>query len=107
MQAVGAGENIGIEFVNVFCYCVRGQRLADVVFDLGQRRMVAVGGTAGGVDEALYFCIAGGNQHVQKAANVGFVGSNRVFKGAGHAAKGGLVKNVVDLPFSTSLYLKG
>ncbi len=78
-EAIGAGEDVGVDLVDQLSDGVGRQRLADVVFDLGQRRMVAVGGAAGGVDEALYFGIARGNEHVEEAADVGFVGGDGVF----------------------------
>jgi len=35
-KAIGAGENIGIEFVDVFGHRIRGERFADLVLNLGQ-----------------------------------------------------------------------
>lgn len=58
--------------------------------------MVAVGGAGGGVNQAGYLGVAGGGEHIEKAADVVFVGGDGVFQRAGHAAQGGLVEDVVD-----------
>lgn len=95
-QAVGAGEDVGVEFVDVFGDGVRRERFADDVFLLGQAGVIAVGGTAGGVNKAGDALVAGGDQHVQKAVDVGGVGGQRVFDRAWHGAEGGLVEDVGD-----------
>lgn len=63
-EVVGAGEDVGVEFVDQFGDSVGGERFADFVFHLGQGRVVTIGGTAGSVDKALDLGIACGNQHV-------------------------------------------
>ncbi len=55
--------------------------------------MIAVGGAAGGVNEAGDALVAGGDQQVEKAVAVGGVGGQRVFDGARHGAEGGLVED--------------
>ena len=83
VEAVAAGKDVGIQLVDVFGHSVGAQGFADVFFHLGQRGVVAVGAAAGGVGEALHFGVAGGDQHVQKTADVGFVGGD----GVGQAAR--------------------
>jgi len=57
--------------------------------------VVAIGAAAGGVGEALHLGIARGDQHVQKAGDVGAVAGDGVFDAAGDAAQGSLVQDVV------------
>jgi len=73
-EAVGFGEYIGVEFVDVFGDGIGRQGFADHVFHLGQAGVVAVGGAAGGIDKAFDLGIAGGHQHVEKAVDIGGVG---------------------------------
>ena len=96
VEAVAAGKDVGIQLVDVFGDGVGAQRFADVVFDLGQRGVVAVGAAAGGVGEALHLGVAGGHEHVEEAGDVGVVGGDGVGQAAGHAAQGGLVQDVVN-----------
>ena len=95
LQAVAAGKHVGVEFVHVFGHGVGAQGFADGVLDLGQAGVIAVGGAAGGIDEAFDALpcvgVARGHPHVQKAGDVGGVGGDGVFDAAGHAAQGGLV----------------
>ena len=58
--------------------------------------MVAVSGTAGGVDEALHLGIACRDKHVQEAVDVGGVASDRVVQAAGHGTQCGLMEHVID-----------
>lgn len=95
VEAVGSCEDVGVEFVDVLGDRVRGKRLADGVFYLGQARVVTVGRAGGGVGEADYPFIFGGHQHVQKTINVGLVGGDRVFDGSGDGAESGLVKDII------------
>ena len=62
---------------------------------LGLGGLVAVGGGAGGVDDALDVGVAGGEQEVEGAVDVGVVGGEGVFDGAGDAGEGGLVDDEV------------
>jgi len=96
VEPVAARKHLGIQLVDIFGDGVGAEGFADHVFDLGQAGMVAIGAAAGGVGKALDFCVARGNQHVQKAGDVGAVGGDRVFKAAGDAAQGGLVEDVVN-----------
>ena len=57
--------------------------------------VVAVGGTGGGVGEALNSFVLGRHQNVQKTVDVGLVGGDGVLDGTGHGAEGGLVKDVI------------
>ena len=95
VEVVGAGEDVSVEFVNVFGDGIGRQGFADTVFDLGQARVVAVGGAGGGVGEALYAFVLRGNQHVQEPVDVGLIGGDGVVNGTGHGAQGGLVQDVV------------
>src|SRR6266481_7866575 len=61
------GKDTGIKFVDGFCGGVGGKGLAEVVFDFRQGRKIAIDGTAGRVNEAPDFGVAGGNKHVEKA----------------------------------------
>ena len=79
VEAVAAGKHLGIQFVDVFGNGVRAKGLADGIFHLGQRGMVAIGGTAGGVGKAFHLGVAGSHQHVQETGDVGAVGGDRVF----------------------------
>ncbi len=85
-KAVAAGKNAGIQFVDVFGHGVGAERVADVFFHLGQRRVVAIGAAAGGVSEAFDFGVAGGHQHIEETGDVGFVGGDGVGQAAGNAA---------------------
>ena len=58
--------------------------------------MVAVSGTARGIDEAADLGVSRGNQHVEKTVDVRLVGGDRVFDGARHAAKRRLMKHIID-----------
>ena len=95
VEVVGAGEDVGIEFVDVLGDGVRGQGLANLVFHFGQARVVAVGGTGRGVGEAGHVFVLGGHQHVQETVDVRLVGGDRVFDGTGYRAEGRLVEDVV------------
>ena len=95
-QAVGAGEDIGVELVDDFGDGVGRERFADAVFLLGQAGVIAVGGAAGGVNEARDALVAGGDQHVEKAVDVGGVGGDGVFQGAGDGTQGGLVEHQIN-----------
>jgi len=83
-QSKGAGEDASVGFVHRFCGGVWGKGLADVVFDFWQGWMVAIDRTARGVNKAPDFGVAGGDEHVEKARNVGVVGSNGIGKRAGN-----------------------
>ena len=58
-QAVGAGEDVVMEFVGQFDDCEKGERLHNFVH-LGQARVAAIGGATGGADRAFEASIAGG-----------------------------------------------
>lgn len=96
VEVVAAGEYFGVQFIDVLGHCIGAERFADGVFDLGQCRVVAIGGAAGGVGKAFDLGVAGGHQHVEEAGDVGTVGRDGVFKAAGDAAEGGLVQHVVN-----------
>ena len=95
-ESVAAVEDFGVEFVDVLGHRVGRERFADLIFQLGQAGVVAVGGAGGGVNQAGYLGVAGGGEHIEKAADVVFVGGDGVFQRAGHAAQSGLVEDVVD-----------
>jgi len=95
VEIVGAGKHVGVEFVDVFGDGIRGQRLADAVFDLGQARVIAVGGAGSGVGEALYPFILGCHQHVQEPVDVGLIGGDGVVDGTRDRAQRRLVEDVV------------
>ncbi len=95
VEVVGAGEDVGVEFVDVFGDGIGRQGFSDTVFDLGQARVVAVGGAGGGVGEALdpfVFCC---HQHVQEPVDVGLIGGDGIIDGPGHGTQGRLVEDVV------------
>ncbi len=96
MKAITFRKHVGVKLVDVFRHGVGAQGFADVVFHLGQSRVVAIGAAAGGVGEAFDLSVAGGHQHVQKAGDVGAVGGDGVGQAAGHAAQGGLVEDVIN-----------
>lgn len=100
-EAVAAGEDVGVQLVHVLGHRIGRERVADLVFHLGQIRVVAVGGAGGGVGEALDLGVLGGDQHVQEAVDVGTVGGDGVLDGARYGAQGGLVEHVVH-PFNRS-----
>lgn len=83
VKAVAAGKHVGIQLVDVFGDGVGAQGFANVVFDLGQRGVVAVGAAAGGVGEALHLGVACGYQHVEETGDVGVVGGDGVCQAAG------------------------
>ena len=58
--------------------------------------MVAIGRTAGGVDEALDLGVARGDQHVDKAGDIGGVGRNGIGDAARHRAERRLMQHVID-----------
>lgn len=95
LETIGSRKHAGVELVNVFGHRIRRQRIADLVFHLGQIRMVAIGGAGSSVGKAAYFFILGCYQHVQEAVDIGLVGGDGVFNGAWYRAQGGLVENVV------------
>ena len=95
-EPVAAREDVRVQLVDVLGDRVRRQRPADVLLDLRQRRMVAVGRTRRGVDEALDPRVAGGHQHVEEAVDVGRVGRDRVLERARHGAERRLVEDEVD-----------
>src|SRR5690606_32394493 len=68
---------------------------ANHVLDLGQAGMVSVGGAAGGIGEAFHTCVAGSDQQVEEAVDVGAVSGDRVVDRARDGAEGGLVQDVV------------
>jgi len=53
------------------------------------------GGGGCGIDESFYFGFFGGEEHLDKASYVDVGGGHGVFDGAGYAAEGGLVEDVV------------
>lgn len=91
---VDVGEDVGIEFVDVFGDGVGRQRFTDAVFHFGKGGAVAIGGRAGGVDETFRAGIATGNQHVEESRDVHLVGGEGIVDGAGHRAEGRFVKHV-------------
>lgn len=95
LEAVGAGEHAGVQLVDVLGDRVGRERIADLVFHLGQVRVVAVGGAGGGVGEAAHFLVLGRHQHVQEAVDIGLVGGDGVGDGSGYRAQGGLVQYMV------------
>lgn len=95
-ESVAAGENVGVEFVDVLCDRIGRQWLADGVFHLGQAGVVTVGRAAGRVHETLHAFVARGHQHVEKAVDVGGVTGDRVGEAAWHRTESCLVENVVD-----------
>lgn len=44
--------------------------------------MVAIGGATGGIGEAFHPGITCGHQHVEEAADIGFIGGDGVIDGA-------------------------
>ena len=96
IEAVGAREDRGIQLVGVLGDGIRRQRLSDAVFHFRQAGMVTVGRARRRVGEARHFGIAGGYQHVEKAADVDFVRRDRIIHRARHRAERGLVKHMID-----------
>lgn len=86
LKAITACKHIGIQLVDVFGHGVRAERVADVFFHLGQRRVVTIGAAAGGVGEALHFGVTCSDQHVEEAGDVGCVGGDGVGQATGYAA---------------------
>jgi len=58
--------------------------------------MVAIGRTAGGIDETGRLGVARGDQHVQEAGHIDGVGRDRIDDAARHAAERGLMQDVID-----------
>lgn len=73
VQSERAGEDASVGFIHCFGCGVGGKGLADMVFDFWQSWMVAIDGTAGGVNKAPDFGVAGGDEHVEKAADISVV----------------------------------
>src|SRR5450830_1279777 len=96
VKAIAAGKHVGIQLIDVFGNRVGAQGFANGVFNLGQAGVVAIGGAAGRKSKAFDFCVAGGNQHVEVAGDVGGVGGDGVFQATGDAAQIGLVQDIVD-----------
>ena len=84
LEAVGAGEDVGVKFVDQFGNGIGRERFADLVFHFGQVGVVTIGRAAGGIDEALDLGIAGGNEHVKETVDIVLVGGDGVFDGAGY-----------------------
>ena len=95
LEAVGAGEHAGVQFVDVLGHRVGRERVADLVLYLGQVRVVPVGRAGSGVGEAAHALILGRHQHIQEAVDIGLVGGDGVGDGPGHRAQGGLVQHMV------------
>lgn len=95
-ELVGAGEDVGIELVDVLGYGIGRKRLADYVLDLRKRLGVAVGARRGCEDEALYAGVARGDNHVEETADIDVVGRDGVLYRARYGAQGSLVHHVVD-----------
>ena len=95
-ESISAGEHLGIQLVHQLGNGIGRKRLADLVFHFRQVGMIAVGGTAGGIDEAADLGVARGNQHVEEAVDVRLVGGNRIFDRAWHAAERRLMQDIVD-----------
>ncbi|MCY1526865.1 hypothetical protein D9M68_619090 [compost metagenome] len=95
LEAIGAREHVRVQLVDVLGHRVRRQGLADVLFDLGQRGMVAVGGAGGRIHERLHFGIARRDQHVQEPADIHLVGGDRVLQRARHRAQRRLMQHEV------------
>lgn len=72
--------------------------MADVIFDLGQFRGIAVRGGGSRVDKALHLLIAGGEHHVQEAVDIAAVGEHGIVNGTRNGTESGLVQNVIHSP---------
>src|SRR5690606_17246265 len=67
----------------------------DVAFYFRQGWVIAIGGAAGSVGEALHPSIPCRYQHIEKTSDIRFVGSDGVIDGARNRAKRGLMKHVI------------
>ena len=70
--------------------------MPDDRLDLGQAGMIAIGGTAGRVNEPPDLCVARSDEHVHEAGYVGGVGRDRIRKATRHAAQRGLMQHIID-----------
>src|SRR5581483_8258062 len=95
LQAVGASENAGVEFVDGLGHGVRGKRASGFGFHFGEGGIVAIDRAAGGVDESADFGGAGGGQDIEKAGDIGGVGAEGIFNGAGNGTEGGLMEDII------------
>ncbi len=96
LQAIDPAEYVCVEFVEIFGHRIGRQRLADEVFDLGQARVIAIGGAGRRINEATHARVARGDQHVQKTRGVDRVRCQRVFNRARHRSQSRLMQHDVD-----------
>ena len=92
-EAVALREHLRIELVHVLGEPVGRERPADHLFDLRQRRVIAVNGARARVHETRGARFARRDQHVEKPGDVGFAGGDRVIDRARHAAERRLVQH--------------
>ena len=78
LQSVAAREDVGVDFIHQFGGCVGGKRFADGIFDFWEAGVVAIDGAAGGVDDAFDAVVAGGQENIEGAGEVGIVAGKRV-----------------------------
>ena len=95
IEAVGFLKHIGVQFVDVLRNRVGRERLSDNVLSFGHGGRVAVSGATAGEDKALYLSILGGYQHIQEAADVDRICSNRVGDGTRHRTQSRLMQHII------------
>ena len=94
-ETVTSGENLRIQFIDVFGHRVGRERIANHMLNLGQARVVSIGGTACGIDHATDAGIFGRDQHVQKSIHIGRVCRQWIFETSGYRAQCSLMQHMV------------
>ena len=95
-------ELLGVAFVDGLGEGVGGEKGACLVFDLGERGVVAIDRAAGGVDEAIDLGVATSEKDVEEAVDIGLMSGLWVINGERDGSEGSLMKNVIDA-FSGSM----
>lgn len=103
---VGAGEHVGIKFIHIFGYRIRRKRFADHILHFGKTLRIAVGRRRGRKYEPAHSGVAGGNEHVQKAADVDFVRGDGVLDRTGNRSQSRFMQYVFDPVHGLTAILK-
>jgi len=96
LQPVGAVEGLDVVLAGELLHSVGRERKRRHIFLFWLGGLVAVGGGGGRVDDAPNLSVAGCDEEVQRAVDVGFVGAEGVFDGARNRGERSLMEDVVD-----------
>ena len=106
LKTIGTVEGLDVVLAGELLDGVGREGAGEHVFLLGLGGLVSVGRGGGGVDDAADTGVAGGDEEVQGAVDVGLVRGERVFDGAGNGGEGSLMEDVVDA-FAGGLHAGG